>query len=145
MLRLAEQLARAAHAGQIEKLTGHAYVQHLERVVALVEGDDAKAVAWLHDVLEDTPTTIADLLAAGVPEPIVDAVRVLTRTRPHVYAGQPGDKYRDYIRTVRDEDNALALSVKIADLRDHLRPMDPDVLPASMRRRYESALRTLEG
>lgn len=66
MLQTAERLARHAHAGQVEQLTGDDYIHHVERVVALVEGDEAKAVAWLHDVLEDTKVSADNLLAAGV-------------------------------------------------------------------------------
>lgn len=73
---LAEQLARIAHAGQVDK-QGLPYIEHVARVAASVvtdvcatvpdTGSTAVAAAWLHDVLEDTPTTAADLLAAGIP------------------------------------------------------------------------------
>jgi (p)ppGpp synthase/HD superfamily hydrolase len=53
-LQLAERIARKAHAGQMDTVTGADYITHVERVVALVEGDEAKAVAWLHDVVEDS-------------------------------------------------------------------------------------------
>lgn len=36
-LAVAERLARMAHAGQVEHLTGRPYVEHLERVVALLQ------------------------------------------------------------------------------------------------------------
>jgi (p)ppGpp synthase/HD superfamily hydrolase len=138
MLAMAERLARAAHAGQRD-LVGD-YHLHLERVVGLVEGDEAKAVAWLHDILEDTPTTSLDLLAAGIPETVVDAVRVLTRHRSANYHTD----YRNYIKTVAEEGNRFALAVKIADLKDHLRPLDPPVLKPERRRQYERSLRKLE-
>jgi (p)ppGpp synthase/HD superfamily hydrolase len=147
MLQSAERQARQAHAGQLEELTGDDYIHHVERVVALVEGDEAKAVAWLHDVLEDTTVSADDLLAAGVSETVVEAVRLLTKPKadPHVSPEQKHRSYQDYINTLLDGGNALALAVKMADLRDHLRPMDREVLTASMRQRYETALRTLQG
>ena len=61
----AEALARAAHATQVD-LSGEPYTNHLARVAARVTSDDEKAVAWLHDILEDTPTTPDDLAAAGI-------------------------------------------------------------------------------
>jgi len=41
MLQIAERQARQAHAGQLEELTGDDYIHHVERVVALVEGEDS--------------------------------------------------------------------------------------------------------
>jgi guanosine-3',5'-bis(diphosphate) 3'-pyrophosphohydrolase len=136
-LATAERLARSAHLGQVEKLTGRAYAEHLVRVAALVEGDEAKAVAWLHDTLEDTALTVEDLRAAGLPESVIRAVLILTHDRL--------DTYAEYIRCVAEEGNALALAVKLADLRDHLRPMEPVVLPPGMHKRYAKALAILEG
>lgn len=130
---LAERIAREAHAGQREESTGDDYIHHIERVVALVEGDQAKAVAWLHDVLEDTPLTVADLRCAGISAPVVIAVELLTRTPPY-------DNYAQYIDNIRDAGNPLALEVKLADLRDHLRPN----CPARLRSRYERALVVLD-
>ena len=50
----AETLARAAHAGQVDK-AGAPYAAHPARVAAAVAGDPlAEATAWLHDVVEDT-------------------------------------------------------------------------------------------
>lgn len=63
----AETLARAAHAGQVDK-AGAPYAAHPARVAAAVAGDPlAEAAAWLHDVIEDTGTTLADLRAEGFP------------------------------------------------------------------------------
>ncbi len=54
----AEQVAATTHAGQTDK-AGHPYLDHPRRVatrVATITNDpDAVAVAWLHDVVEDTP------------------------------------------------------------------------------------------
>src|SRR6187402_2103897 len=95
MSQTAERQARQAHAGQVEALTGDDYIHHVERVVALVGDDEAKAVAWLHDVLEDTKVSADDLLAAGVSETVVEAVRALTKATvgPHV---SPEEKARRY-------------------------------------------------
>jgi len=134
MHSIAEQIARKAHEGQVEKWGGHPYVQHLERVVALVDSPEAKEVAWLHDVLEDSDLTHRDLEKAGIAPAIADAVLLLTRG---------SETYAEYIETLRAKRNLLALVVKIADLQDHLRDETLDRLPVSMRRRYERALHTL--
>lgn len=130
----AEQIARKAHEGQIEEATGESYTTHLERVVALVEGDEAKAVAWLHDVLEDTRLTVFDLQEAGLPQPVLEAVLLLTRG---------SETYAEYIERLRITKNRLAIDVKVADLTDHLREATTDWLNDSRRRRYERALARL--
>ena len=132
-LKRAEDIARSAHRDQTEKIGGAPYITHVERVVAAVDGDDAKMVAWLHDVLEDSPLTAADLRAAGLPDPVVDAVVMLTRK---------DESYADYIAGLRARGSPLALTVKLADLRDHLRAQSVP-LPSSMRRRYDKALHAL--
>lgn len=145
ILHTAERIARDAHAGQIEKLTGDNYIRHVERVVALVASDEAKVVAWLHDVIEDTTVTAADLRAAGIPEALVADVLILTRVTPHIYAGSKGDAYTAYIASLVASGSAVARAVKVADLTDHLRPMETLVLPSSMRKRYTRALTALLG
>lgn len=130
-LQIAERIARDAHAGQVEELTGDLYIKHVERVVSMVEGDDAKSVAWLHDALEDTPITQRDLREQGIGWKTLTAVLRLTR--------KPDVPYDAYIQGIEESGNELAIAVKIADLRDHLRPN----CPPSLRRRYEKALITL--
>lgn len=128
---IAERIARAAHQGQTEESTGDDYIHHLERVVALVDGEDAKAVAWLHDVLEDTNLRERDLVRAGFSDAVLDAVALLTR--------DDADTYATYIAMLKFSQNPLAMAVKRADLQDHLRPN----CPARLRPRYEAALQVL--
>jgi (p)ppGpp synthase/HD superfamily hydrolase len=132
-LALAEGLARTAHAYQKEVLTGDPYVLHLERVVALVHSEDEKAVAWLHDIIEDADVTVADLEAAGVDPAIIKAVVLSTH----------GDEpYADYIATIIDSGDALAIAVKKADILDHMRPMTW-ALPDRLLAKYIPAMQAL--
>jgi (p)ppGpp synthase/HD superfamily hydrolase len=135
LLETAEQIARQAHDGQHEKSTGDDYIRHVERVVALVEDDEAKAVAWLHDVLEDSPWTEYDLLDKDISRRVFDAVRLLTRVH------QSAVTYAAYIERIYTSGDTLAVRVKIADLQDHLRPN----CPTRLRPRYEAALARLTG
>lgn len=61
----AARYARLAHAGQVRRYTGLAYINHPAEVAALVERVSRDpvliAAAWLHDVVEDTPATLLDL------------------------------------------------------------------------------------
>ena len=128
-VEIAEQIARKAHAGQVDRVSGRPYIEHVERVVAMVDGDEAKAAAWLHDVLEDSDLTPEALEAAGISERVILAVRHLTRYEPWIYG-----PYIDRLRA-----GQIAAQVKVADLRDHLTPACPD----SLRPRYEAALALL--
>jgi (p)ppGpp synthase/HD superfamily hydrolase len=66
LVRAALEKARDAHAGQVRNGSGGMpYVEHPIRVAALLDehgyGADAVAAALLHDVVEDSETTLDDL------------------------------------------------------------------------------------
>lgn len=108
---LAKEIAAAAHRGQVDK-AGQPYITHPARVAARVAGDEhAVAAAWLHDVVEDTPVTLADL-EDSFPTEVTIAVDALTR--------RPGEAPADYYARVRAV--PLALTVKLADLADNSDP-----------------------
>jgi (p)ppGpp synthase/HD superfamily hydrolase len=130
MSELAELIARRAHVDQVDTVTGAPYIHHVERVAAMVEGEEAKTIAWLHDVIEDTTITEGDLIGYGFPNYVVNGVLVLTRGN---------ETYEEYIGIVREQGSASARQVKLADLRDHLQPNCPERL----RPRYEKALAAL--
>ncbi|WMS88751.1 GTP pyrophosphokinase [Pleionea litopenaei] len=110
MLDLVENISREAHLGQYRK-NGKPYIEHVIDVVSKLKDDDiAKAVAWLHDVLEDTDMKESDLLDAGVSKNIVDIVLLLTKKREQ--------SYDDYINKVRKHE--IARKVKIADIISNL-------------------------
>lgn len=72
-----------AHAGQIRKYTEEPYVTHPIAVANLVAGvtDDTDMVvaALLHDVIEDTAITYADLEAYEFSSAVIDLVRGMTQ------------------------------------------------------------------
>lgn len=123
----AEAIAYLAHRGQQDTVTGEPYIAHVRRVVALVHTADEAIVAWLHDVLEDSDITVIDLHQCGIPMRLIDSVVILTRAK--------SEGYLEYIRRIVDREDPIALAVKLADLRDHLRPNCPERL----RTRYERA------
>lgn len=98
-------IARDAHKGQVDK-AGVDYIQPPLFVASLVEGELAKTVALLHDVVEDSDWTLEDLRKKGLPEEVVQAVGILTKKR--------NEKYEEYILRVKQ--NPLARQVKLADL-----------------------------
>ncbi|MDQ8205500.1 hypothetical protein [Pelagicoccus sp. SDUM812003] len=107
---LAERIARDAHAGQFRRDGERPYIVHPEAVASRVETPEEKAVAWLHDVIEDTELEATHLQEAGVPAPVLDAVALLSK--------RPGLSYEDYLKGVRQ--NPLARAVKIADMLSNL-------------------------
>jgi (p)ppGpp synthase/HD superfamily hydrolase len=107
-------LARKAHAGQTDK-AGHPYIDHPLRVMHRLGGEHEQMAAILHDVLQDTPTTAEDLRTVGCPEPVIAAVRALTK--------HPGEPLEDSM--ARAAANPIACAVKRADIADN---SDPDRL-----------------
>lgn len=115
--------AAGAHMGQVDK-GGQPYILHPVRVMLQCGSLEEKAVALLHDVLEDTPLTAADLAGAGFPGEIVEAVVCLTKSR--------GEEYAAYIERVCK--NRLAAAVKLADLTDN---MDLNRLPGLAQKDFQ--------
>lgn len=145
------EIAVFAHAGQKDKL-GEDYIHHPERVVGLTEivakeefgltdsdlldnGDEysdtqilleeLRAIAWLHDVIEDTDVTAEDLYHQGIPDVVVNAVLTLTKKK-----GQSNDDYYESVRT-----DYRARIVKIADMLDNTDPKRMMKLPDETRGR----------
>jgi (p)ppGpp synthase/HD superfamily hydrolase len=109
-VQIAELIARRAHAGQYRRDGKTPYITHPERVAAKCKNiPEAEAVAWLHDVLEDTDITAEDLLQEDIPKEVVTAVELLTKR---------GESYEDYLYQLRK--NTLARIVKIQDMIDNL-------------------------
>ena len=106
MIDIALAIAKKAHAGQVDK-AGVDYIQHPLYVASQIKTEQEKAVALLHDVLEDSDITAADLLAYGLSNEVVTAVQTLTKKK--------GQSYQDYLEKVKSND--LARVVKLADLK----------------------------
>ncbi len=120
----AEAIARAAHAGQVDK-SGQPYIDHPARVAARVQGDELlEAIAWLHDVVEDTDVQLVDL-QAEFPLEVVDAVDAITH--------RPGEPRADYYARVSR--NPLARQVKDADIDDNTDPARTALLDDTTRSR----------
>lgn len=106
LVKKAYEIARNAHFGQKDK-AGVDYIKHPETVANLVQTDEQKIVAYLHDVVEDTALTLDDLMRHGFPNRIISAVDALTK--------KDGQSYQSYLELVKSND--LAKVVKLADLK----------------------------
>lgn len=130
MLLLAEAVASSAHIGSVDK-AGEPYIRHPARVAAAVQDYVGKMAAWLHDVAEDEPAYWAQT-SHLFDEMVREIVAIVTK--------HPRETYEGFIERIAASRNGLAIAVKLADLRDNLRPGGP----APLRRRYEAAIAVLE-
>ena len=78
-----------------------------------LEGEDARCVGVLHDVIEDSELGFDDLERMGTPRRITDALRLITH--PADYRGTE-EEYIQWIETLAHSGNQLAIDVKWADL-----------------------------
>lgn len=71
--------------------------------------EDAQIVALLHDLVEDTPVTLDDLVTLGFSPQVVDALGLVTHSGTQTYS--------DYVVCIKS--NPIARAVKLSDLRDN--------------------------
>ena len=106
-----------AHYSHVQKRDRHGelIVEHVARVAAMVP-PQARALAWLHDVLEGSPTSAAELCDQDGLTPVeLAALRLLSRA--------PGESYEVHVLRIAYAGRAegrLARMVKLADLDDHI-------------------------
>ena len=135
MSQRARIVATGAHEGQVDKI-GEAYIGHPTRIAAAIrrEGysDEVEAVAWLHDVVEDTAVTL-EMLAMVFPPAVVQAVDAISKRK--------GEKFEAYYERVKAD--PIALVVKWHDIADNADParlakVAPDTRDR-LRTKYERA------
>ncbi|TXN40488.1 metal-dependent phosphohydrolase [Methylobacterium sp. WL30] len=120
----AEAFACAVHADQIDK-AGDPYVDHLWRVAARTTAkasglpgylndmmvSEMLQIAWLHDVIEDTPYRQQDLFREGFSTEVVFGVLALTK--------HTGVRYDEAIRDLCQDAPLAVLLVKLSDNEDN--------------------------
>ncbi len=124
---LARRIATEAHQGQYRRDGVTPYIRHPEAVAAQVAGRPLlEAIAWLHDVVEDTSVSSQQLLDAGLPAEVVRGVELLTK--------REGTSYEAYLERIKPD--PVARQVKVADLLANL----ADHPSESQIRKYAKAL-----
>ena len=81
-------------------------------------------VGLLHDIIEDTNTTLDEL-----PEDIRIDIATLTR--------RSDETYFEYINRIKNNGSKRAITVKLCDINDHLN--QKDTLKDSLKKRYLKA------
>lgn len=105
---IALQIATKAHAGQVDR-DGNPVILHPLTVGLMGHTDEERMAGFLHDVVEDTDYTFEDLLDVGIPDGVVNALRLLTH--------QKETPYIDYVKGIIESKNPIALQVKYNDLK----------------------------
>ena len=102
-------LAAKRHAAQVDKAQ-QPYILHPLRLMLNVKTTDEQIVAVLHDILEDTDTTVIELIGLGFSCHVVEAVQALTKK-----SGE--SRIEAAYRALK---NPIARAVKLADIADNM-------------------------
>ena len=130
----AKALAEKMHEGQTDK-SGMPYITHPMRVAGRLRTPEEQVVGWLHDTVEDTDLTLADVRAQFGPETAA-AVDAVSR--------RDGETWEEYLD--RAKANPVARRVKISDLIDNSNlGRIPEITMQDVERqaKYNKALRKL--
>ena len=136
MTKKALKLCFEAHKEQVDK-SGMPYVFHPFHLAEQMQTEETTVVALLHDLVEDTDYTIADLTSMGFGKNITDAIALMTHA--------DGVPYMDYVREIKN--NPIAKAVKLADLKHNSDLSRLDVVDEkalSRREKYIKAIELLE-
>lgn len=131
-LETAIQIAAEAHRGQIDK-SGEPYILHPLRVMLAQNGEVARIVGVLHDVIEDCEYDLTDIEFFGFAPEVTYAIDSVTR--------REGEDYFDYVK--RANANLIGRRVKIADLNDNMDPRRMVVGDSGAQARMQKYLRAL--
>jgi (p)ppGpp synthase/HD superfamily hydrolase len=123
-----EAFATGAHTGQM--YSDEPYINHCKRVANKMVQPVDKAVALLHDVVEDTPITV-DQIRALFGDEVADAVDSITRRKSELHL-------ENYIPRVAM--SKIATRVKIMDLVENIEHAKTSETHKSLLPRYHTAI-----
>ena len=129
MYHLALRIATKAHKDQYRWDKKTPYITHPIAVSTTVDAVEAKVVALLHDVVEDTDISLEDL-GTYFSHHIIMYVDALTK--------RAGEEYVTYLNRVAE--HYVSTEVKIADIRHNL---SQGLKKGSMRDKYLLAIEYL--
>lgn len=108
-LALAISITATAFENKLDK-AGQPYILHCLRVMNNTRGDECvKCASIMHDLIEDTHYTFADLTKAGFSDKTVGLLHLLTH--------QKETDYMEYIKAIAVSDEAT--EIKMRDLEDN--------------------------
>lgn len=108
-LEKAIALAANRHSGQVDK-ANQSYILHPLRLMLQMKTPTQQIVAVLHDILEDTDTTVIELITLGFSQEVVEAIQALTKREDE-------NRIEAAYKAVK---NPIARAVKLADVADNM-------------------------
>jgi (p)ppGpp synthase/HD superfamily hydrolase len=125
------RLAAAAHAGQVRRVSGVPYLAHVVAVAWILDragfGEDVVIAGLLHDVVEDTPTTLPEIQARfgqAVADLVAECSEVKTdgqgRKRPWI------DRKREHLASLESAP-VRARAIVLADKLHNLISIETDL------------------
>jgi (p)ppGpp synthase/HD superfamily hydrolase len=122
LVERARSLAEKAHGelGQRRKYTDEPYINHPAAVAAIIasieHSDEMLAAAWLHDVVEDTPVTLAEI-ESQFGSQVARYVGMLTDVSTPQDGSRMRRKYLDLLHSAAADPQAK--TIKLADIIDN--------------------------
>ena len=104
-LHKAITIACEAHQGQ-SSINGEPYILHPLRLLIKAKSNEERIIAILHDVIEKTNISLADLKNKGFDQNIISSIDSLSRRR--------SESYFDYIERLMQ--NKITDRIKLLDL-----------------------------
>ena len=108
LLERAKAVVEREFANRYEE--GECYKLHAYRVMEAMDTEEEQIVALVHDIVDDTEVSIADLEGEGFSKKVINALEDLTKGNDV--------RYFDYIEDLAL--NPIAAKVKIAELKDNM-------------------------
>lgn len=127
------KLAFEKHYGQVD-ISGVPYIFHPFYIAEKMDDEDSTIVALLHDVIEDTDTSLDDLKKLNFNNNIIEALSYMTHHK--------NIDYFDYIKNLSN--NSLALKVKIEDIKHNMDLTRLNIITEKDKFRLEKYKKALE-
>ena len=109
-LHKAITIACEAHRGQFS-INGEPYILHPLRLLIKAESNEERIIAVLHDVVEKSNISLADLKNKGFDQNIISSINSLSRRK--------SESSFDYIGRLMQ--NRISVKIKLLDLADNIK------------------------
>lgn len=103
-------IACEVHQGQ-SNINGEPYILHPLRLLIKAKSNEERIIAVLHDVIEKSNISLADLKNKGFDQNIISSIDSLSRRR--------SESYIDYIGRLMQ--NKISVKIKLFDLADNIK------------------------
>ena len=103
-------IACEAHQGQ-SSINGEPYILHPLRLLIKAKSNEERIIAILHDVIEKTNISLADLKNKGFNQNIISSIDSLSRRK--------SESYIEYIERLMQ--NKISVKIKLLDLADNIK------------------------